>query len=69
MASSMQADEGIVADMREQEEAKFKMRTAYAVGDTTTAREIADTLDPSRVTAEDLKKKFGSYAPSLSGLK
>ena len=55
--------------MRAQEQAKFKMRTAYATGDTETARELAHTLDPSRVTAEDLKKKFGSYAPSLGSLK
>lgn len=69
MAASMKPDEGLVADMREQEQQRFKMRTAYATGDTATARELATTLDPSRVTAEDLRKKFGSYAPSLSGAK
>ena len=30
MASSMKADVGIVQDMREQDEQKFKMRTACA---------------------------------------
>lgn len=69
MATSMKADEGIVADMREQEQARFKMRTAYATGDVDTARDLANTLDPSRVTAEELKKQFGSYAPSLSSMK
>ena len=57
----------IIADMRAQEQDRFKMRTAYAVGDTATARELAEKMDPSRVTAEDIKKKFGSYAPSARG--
>ena len=96
MASSMKADTGIVQDMREQDEAKFKMRNACtpppaappaetlalatrpdcacacaadATGDTETARDIANTLDPSRVTAEEMKKQFGNYAPSLGAMK
>ena len=55
--------------MREQEEMKFKMKQAYATGDTESARELSERLDPTRITAEDIKKQFGSYAPSLSAMK
>jgi len=64
MAKAMREGEGLVADMREQEQMRLKMRQAYATGDTSTAREISSKLDPSRVTADDIKRKFGSYAPS-----
>lgn len=69
MAANMKPDEGLVEEMREQEQQRFKMRAAYALGDTETARELASTLDPARVTADDLRAKFGSYAPSISGAK
>ena len=42
---------------------------ADATGDTDMARDIANTLDPSRVTAEEMKKVFGNYAPSLGTMK
>jgi len=69
MAGAMKSDVGIVQDMREQDEQKFKMRTAYALGDTETARDINNTLDPSRVTAAEMKAQFGNYAPSLGAMK
>jgi hypothetical protein len=67
MAKAMREGEGLVADMREQEAMKLQMRQAYATGDTSKARELSGKLDPSKVTAEDIKKKFGSYAPSARG--
>ena len=69
IAKAMRDGEGLVADMREQEEMKFKMKQAYATGDTESARELSERLDPTRITAEDIKKQFGSYAPSLSAMK
>jgi len=65
MAQAMKSGEGLVADMREQEQLKMSRRAAYATGDTNKARELVDKLDPSRLDAEELRKKFGSYAPSL----
>jgi hypothetical protein len=67
MAKAMREGEGLVADMREQEQMKLKMRQAYSTGDTSTARALSGKLDPTKVTAEDIKKKFGSYAPSARG--
>ena len=42
---------------------------ADALGDTETARDINNTLDPSRVTAAEMKAQFGNYAPSLGAMK
>ena len=42
---------------------------ADALGDTETARDINNTLDPSRVTAAEMKAQFGNYAPSLGTMK
>ena len=44
-------------------------RAADALGDTDTARDINNTLDPSRVTAAEMKAQFGNYAPSLGTMK
>jgi len=43
------------------------LRQAYAQGDTETARELSGKLDPTKITAEDIKKAFGPGAPSARG--
>jgi len=66
MAESMKragADSSLVQDMREQEEKKLAMRSSYAVGDVSKARDMAQKLDPKYVSAEELKKVFGGPAP------
>ena len=63
IAKSMRDGEGLVADMREQEEKKLAMRGSYAVGDVKKARAMAEKLDPKYVSPEELKKIFGGPAP------
>ena len=64
MARAMKSGDGLAADMLEQQQLRSRMRQAYATGDTDAARGMSERLDPSKVTAEDIKKKFGAYAPS-----
>ena len=66
MASAMSAagnESSLVADMREQEEAKKLLRATYMAGDVTKAREMSEKLDPKYVSPEELKKIFGGPAP------
>lgn len=66
MAESMKkagAESSLVQDMREQEEKRLAMRSSYAVGDVSKARDMAQKLDPKYVSAEELKKMFGGPAP------
>ena len=66
MARSMKAGEGLVADMNDQAQLRFQSRQAYAIGDTDRARALVEKLDPTRVTEEELRAKFGGPAPMNS---
>ena len=58
--------EGLVADMNDQAQLRFQSRQAYAIGDTDRARALVEKLDPTRVTEEELRAKFGGPAPMNS---
>lgn len=66
MAQAMRSGEGLVADMREQEDLKMKMRSAYQTGSVDEARELINKLDPKYVSPEEMKKIFGGPAPMNS---
>jgi len=63
MAKAMHGESHLVADMREQEAKRIKMQDAYKTGDTSTARELAQKLDPKYVSAAEMRATFGGPAP------
>jgi len=60
MAKAMHGNSHLVQDMKDQEESRMKMQMAYKTSDTSTARELAQKLDPSFVSEAEMRATWGT---------